>query len=1056
MARPHVRGLRSSLAVTSLQSAVSGLDTHPGLANLQETSIPSNHSTTQESDLADSDSVASNLNFAHIPSHSVNAPGIQTKLAINRQGDEYEQEADQIADHVMRMQAIPNVESNGRPSQTTTQRKCACGGTCDRCKADDGEYKQLKIQRKSTSTSVDAPSMAPPIVNEVLGSPGQPLDAFTRAFMEPRFGHDFSRVRIHADSKAAASANEIAARSFAAGNHLVFAAGEYSPASLAGRRLLSHELAHVVQQSRLENPAANAGDCERDAEDAAASVSSGNAPVVQSGAVFGKVQRKPATEPIGGRKAQKNSPLVRVERYWHSPSARAFFADGSNEEVTFVESSKLDPATEPEGAFEKVVSLTVDWSSLIRPHVEFTSHSSGLKVKVVTRLSPADRISNLPGRVRGELSEGLLSDTENASNPETMEFIADMGDRLKETSSTMNAETTGRDPATVSRMQVVDQWVGEQQKDLVKLSGTSRARFTQLLSDIRQVGVTGPVEAEDLDAQDIELVAAGAAGGQSDFKTFGEFKRGMALGSRFGNKPLPEEAANNPEFFVRNEYRKAWKAEATALRRMDRIAKSAQAAPFVGIGASAALGAGGALLEVAGVGIEGWATARGISSKLLGKYVGTSLLATSAVEHFMSSRDEAKAAGMNPDSPSGIANTVSISLLRALGIGDVVENVENKSLLTQRDLKRSLFERFVGGGLGALNMAGNVGTFVPEVSGVVPGAAPRAEYTVGETTVRPDPAVSTDLPTGAPQPDIAGTGGRVSPSAELHVPGPHPFFKSAASNSNTLPLSPEAQLAEVPLAATGTGGSASVVRRVGPGTVPTETGAGGTQMAGGGIKPETVEQYQLRGGKIKYPDPGLSGLKKPPKPSRPPVTAAPKGLSVEQQIEEQFGPANDSPEVDALKSSKSSGGTQAVSTEVGNFAHNSLPGYLDRMRAELAGEQSPAARADLQRQIAELEAMTQWPAGVEPNHLAFPMSDGRPGIPDGLDLDNGIVYELKPNTESAWARRGQYQADEYAAVLNKMKYAGRKNWVGKTITYDAESMTAQMRTWGVIPKVEPE
>ena len=84
------------------------------------------------------------------------------------------------------------------------------------------------------------------------------------------------------------------------------------------------------------------------------------------------------------------------------------------------------------------------------------------------------------------------------------------------------------------------------------------------------------------------------------------------------------------------------------------------------------------------------------------------------------------------------------------------------------------------------------------------------------------------------------------------------------------------------------------------------------------------------------------------------------------------------------------------------------------------------------------------------------MSDGRPGIPDGLDLDNGIVYELKPNTESAWARRGQYQADEYAAVLNKMKYAGRKNWVGKTITYDAESMTAQMRTWGVIPKVEPE
>jgi Domain of unknown function (DUF4157) len=83
----------------------------------------------------------------------------------------------------------------------------------------------------------------------VLRSPGQPLDAPTRAFFDSRFGHDFSQVRIHTDKHAAQSARSMGAEAYAAGNHTVFAADGYAPSLIGGKRLLAHELAHVVQQS---------------------------------------------------------------------------------------------------------------------------------------------------------------------------------------------------------------------------------------------------------------------------------------------------------------------------------------------------------------------------------------------------------------------------------------------------------------------------------------------------------------------------------------------------------------------------------------------------------------------------------------------------------------------------------------------------------------------------------------------------------------------------------------------------------------------------------------
>jgi hypothetical protein len=103
------------------------------------------------------------------------------------------------------------------------------------------------IQRRTTGdTHVET---APPNAHEVLRSSGHPLDTATRAFMEPRFGHDFSRVRVHLDSQAAASARDVGALAYTVGCDIVFAQGQFSPRNAAGQQLLAHELAHTVQQS---------------------------------------------------------------------------------------------------------------------------------------------------------------------------------------------------------------------------------------------------------------------------------------------------------------------------------------------------------------------------------------------------------------------------------------------------------------------------------------------------------------------------------------------------------------------------------------------------------------------------------------------------------------------------------------------------------------------------------------------------------------------------------------------------------------------------------------
>jgi len=174
-------------------------------------------------------------------------PVLQTKLTINEPGDRYEQEADRVADQVMRM-PDPAALTAGIPNSSgedKIQHKCAhCG--------DEEE----KLHRRESGPG---PATAPPIVHEVLRSPGRQLDPATRAFFEPRFGSDFSGVRVHTDSHAAKSARDLNALAYTAGSHIVFANGQYAPHSASGQRLVAHELVHVGQQRGMSSGVAGAG-----------------------------------------------------------------------------------------------------------------------------------------------------------------------------------------------------------------------------------------------------------------------------------------------------------------------------------------------------------------------------------------------------------------------------------------------------------------------------------------------------------------------------------------------------------------------------------------------------------------------------------------------------------------------------------------------------------------------------------------------------------------------------------------------------------------------------
>ena len=177
---------------------------------------------------------------------------IQAKLMIDRPGDVHEQEANRTAEQVMEIPE-PSVAASAR-SGSAAPVGCECGKTCSDCQNEHADADEVTLHMKPAGLAGARPAEAPSIVHDALRSPGQLLDQPSRAYFEPRLGHDFSAVRIHTGPQAVASANAVQAHAYTVGHDVVFGAGRFAPGTLEGRRLLAHELAHVVQQSAASGP----------------------------------------------------------------------------------------------------------------------------------------------------------------------------------------------------------------------------------------------------------------------------------------------------------------------------------------------------------------------------------------------------------------------------------------------------------------------------------------------------------------------------------------------------------------------------------------------------------------------------------------------------------------------------------------------------------------------------------------------------------------------------------------------------------------------------------
>lgn len=209
---------------------------------------------------------------------------VQAKLAVSEPGDVYEQEADRVADQVMRMPDSA-VTAIGQTQFPHIQRLCSgCEEKLHRQSMEEEESGSLvsehavdmnmplpdetiesphpsvarynpSVQRMCTMCEEDEkmqkkeiPGQLSEASFEPIQSGGQPLDTQARSFFEPRFGYSFDQVRIHTDARAAESARAVNALAYTVGNNVVFGAGQYKPDSTDGRRLMAHELTHVVQQ----------------------------------------------------------------------------------------------------------------------------------------------------------------------------------------------------------------------------------------------------------------------------------------------------------------------------------------------------------------------------------------------------------------------------------------------------------------------------------------------------------------------------------------------------------------------------------------------------------------------------------------------------------------------------------------------------------------------------------------------------------------------------------------------------------------------------------------
>lgn len=199
--------------------------------------------------------------FAEVGIRQSATPHVQAKLTVSHPADSAEKEADRVADAVMRMPSSqPAIDKEEDPAVQRACAACADEERVDRAideekdvvqRATDGkalEQEDEKVQTKPHAQGV--PQVTPALDAQIqsVHQGGAPLPREARAFFEPRLNADLSQVRVHTGAQASSVARQLDARAFTVGNDITFGAGQYQPSSSEGKRLIAHELTHVIQQ----------------------------------------------------------------------------------------------------------------------------------------------------------------------------------------------------------------------------------------------------------------------------------------------------------------------------------------------------------------------------------------------------------------------------------------------------------------------------------------------------------------------------------------------------------------------------------------------------------------------------------------------------------------------------------------------------------------------------------------------------------------------------------------------------------------------------------------
>ena len=331
----------------------------------------------------------------HAAIHHVCSPRVQPKLAINKPGDQFEQEADRVAEQVMRMKGPKTCEGAlVRPglSENLVQRKCA------KCEEED-ETLQRKVSGGAGRATHHDHRNAPPLVHEALRSGGQRLDDRTRNFFELRTGYDFGNVRVHTDALAARAANAIEASAFTLGNSIWFGQGMYRPNTIPGRRLLAHELIHTIQQGGRSQRSGNirvgsVGDAaEVSAERGAEAVITGKS-MPNLGASAPVIRRAPKISPVD------NDPSLRIVE----------MDDGSRYRVKRIvdvkPETKIIPGEDPGPSLSPKIDKNNVW-------LQLNWCSSGKKGDVHSEIKVG---ADLPAEVKTTLTD-IANDIKGGTDP---------------------------------------------------------------------------------------------------------------------------------------------------------------------------------------------------------------------------------------------------------------------------------------------------------------------------------------------------------------------------------------------------------------------------------------------------------------------------------------------------------------------------------------------------------------------------------------------------------------------------------------------------------------